>query len=160
MATGLTRWRPFHELEDLRGRIDRMFSEMENGETRKWRMALDVCWNNNADAKAYVLKTTNFFAGLANNGIGTIFDVYSTGGQPKSGAAANSASIVGTATIGAMVTAGTNAGHKAFLDRGYQFVMDAAYVPDPTIRMDAYTYYNATVGLLMALTMSGNFQIL
>jgi HSP20 family protein len=42
MATGLTRWRPFHELEDLRGRIDRMFSEMENGETRKWRMALDV----------------------------------------------------------------------------------------------------------------------
>ena len=42
MATGLTRWRPFAELEDLRGRIDRMFSEMENGETRKWRMALDV----------------------------------------------------------------------------------------------------------------------
>ena len=42
MATGLTRWRPFPELEDLRGRIDRMFSEMENGETRKWRMALDV----------------------------------------------------------------------------------------------------------------------
>lgn len=42
MATGLTRWRPFAELEDLRGRIDRMFSEMENGEARKWRMALDV----------------------------------------------------------------------------------------------------------------------
>jgi hypothetical protein len=125
-----------------------------------WRLGLDACWNNNADAKAYVLKTTNFFAGLANNGIGTIFDVYSTGGQPKSGAAANSASIVGTATIGAMVTAGSNAGHKAFLDRGYQFVLDAAYVPDPTIRADAYTYYNATVGLLMALTMSGNFQIL
>jgi HSP20 family protein len=42
MATGLTRWRPFAELEDLRSRIDRMFSEMENGETRRWRMALDV----------------------------------------------------------------------------------------------------------------------
>jgi HSP20 family molecular chaperone IbpA len=42
LATGLTRWRPFAELEDLRGRIDRMFSEMENGETPKWRMALDV----------------------------------------------------------------------------------------------------------------------
>ncbi len=125
-----------------------------------WRLGLDACWNNNADAKAYVLKTTNFFAGLANNGIGTIFDVYSTTGQPKSGAAANSASIVGTAAIGAMVTAGSNAGHKAFLDRGYQFVLDAAYVPDPTTRADAYTYYNATVGLLMALTMSGNFQIL
>jgi HSP20 family protein len=42
MATGLTRWRPFAELEDLRGRIDRMFAEMDNGEARKWRMALDV----------------------------------------------------------------------------------------------------------------------
>jgi HSP20 family protein len=42
MATGLTRWRPFAELEDLRGRIDRVFSEMENGEARKWNMALDV----------------------------------------------------------------------------------------------------------------------
>jgi HSP20 family protein len=42
MATGLTRWRPFAELEDLRGRIDRMFSEMENGEVRKWNMDLDV----------------------------------------------------------------------------------------------------------------------
>jgi len=42
MVTGLTRWRPFAELEDLRGRIDRMFAEMDNGEARKWRMALDV----------------------------------------------------------------------------------------------------------------------
>ena len=42
MATGLTRWRPFAELEDLRGRIDRMFSELQNGETRKWGIALDV----------------------------------------------------------------------------------------------------------------------
>jgi HSP20 family protein len=42
MATGLTRWHPFAELEDLRGRIDRMFSEMENGDVRKWSMALDV----------------------------------------------------------------------------------------------------------------------
>jgi hypothetical protein len=124
-----------------------------------WRLGLDACWNNNADAKAYVAKTTNFFAGKANNGIGTIFDVYDTSGNPKSGAAANSASIVGTAAIGAMVTAGTNAGHKKFLDSAYQFVLDAAYVPDPTIRADSYTYYNATVGLLMAITMSGNFQV-
>src|SRR5687768_14442465 len=42
MATGLMHWRPFADLEDLRGRIDRMFSEMENGEGRKWGMALDV----------------------------------------------------------------------------------------------------------------------
>jgi HSP20 family protein len=42
MATGLTRWRPFAEFEDLRGRIDRMFAEMDNGETRKWNLAFDV----------------------------------------------------------------------------------------------------------------------
>lgn len=42
MATGLTRWRPFAELEDLRGRIDRMFADMENGEARKWNLAIDV----------------------------------------------------------------------------------------------------------------------
>ena len=42
MATGLTRWRPFAELEDLRGRIDRMFPDMENGEARRWNLALDV----------------------------------------------------------------------------------------------------------------------
>jgi hypothetical protein len=42
MATGLTRWRPFAELEDLRDHLERMFSEMENGETRKRRIALDV----------------------------------------------------------------------------------------------------------------------
>jgi endo-1,4-beta-D-glucanase Y len=124
-----------------------------------WRLGLDACWNDNAEAKAYLAKTTNFFAGKANNGIGTIVDVYDTSGNGKQGAAANSASIVGTAAIGAMVTAASNPGHKAFLDRGYQFVLDAAYVPDPTIRADAYTYYNATVGLLMALTMSGNFNI-
>lgn len=42
MAAGLTRWRPFGEFEDLRGRIDRMFADMENGEARKWNLALDV----------------------------------------------------------------------------------------------------------------------
>lgn len=42
MATGLTRWRPFAELEDLRGRIDRMSTDIENGEARRWNLALDV----------------------------------------------------------------------------------------------------------------------
>jgi HSP20 family protein len=42
MATGLTRWRPFAELEDLRGRIDRVFADLENGEGRRWNLALDV----------------------------------------------------------------------------------------------------------------------
>jgi len=42
MATGLTRWRPFAELEDLRGRMDRMYTDIENGEARRWNLALDV----------------------------------------------------------------------------------------------------------------------
>jgi HSP20 family protein len=42
MATGLTRWRPFAELEDLRGRIDRMFSEIGNGDPREWTLPLDI----------------------------------------------------------------------------------------------------------------------
>jgi hypothetical protein len=55
MATGLTRWRPFAELEDLRGRVDRMFSEMENGETRKWHMALDVIERDDKRARRGLL---------------------------------------------------------------------------------------------------------
>jgi len=51
MATGLTRWRPFAELEDVRGRIDRMFAEM-GGEERKWNLALDVVERDDA----YVLR--------------------------------------------------------------------------------------------------------
>ena len=54
-----------------------------------------------------------------------------------------------------------NPAHKKFVDRIWHFLLDGAYTPDPTFRMgatSAYTYYNATVGLLTALTMSGNFN--
>ena len=42
MATGLTRWRPFADLEDVRSRIDRVFGDMANGGERQWNLALDV----------------------------------------------------------------------------------------------------------------------
>jgi HSP20 family protein len=42
MATGLTRWRPFADLEDVRERMDRMFGEMANVGERRWNLALDV----------------------------------------------------------------------------------------------------------------------
>jgi HSP20 family protein len=42
MATGMVRWRPFGELDDLRERIDRMFGDLEHGEARRWGLALDV----------------------------------------------------------------------------------------------------------------------
>jgi HSP20 family protein len=41
MATGLTQWRPFADLEDVRSRIDRMFGEMAAG-GEQWKLALDV----------------------------------------------------------------------------------------------------------------------
>jgi HSP20 family protein len=47
MATGLTRWRPFVELEDVRSRIDRMFGEMATGGER-WKLALDVVERDDA----------------------------------------------------------------------------------------------------------------
>ena len=42
MATGLTRWHPFPEREDVHGRSDRMLAEMEGGERRKWSLAVDI----------------------------------------------------------------------------------------------------------------------
>ena len=44
-----------------------------------------------------------------------------------------------------------------FLDRAYRFILDASYTSDPASQTTGYTYFNATVGLIAALTMSGNF---
>jgi endoglucanase len=122
-----------------------------------WRMALDVCWNNNADAKDYVNKITKTFVGKSDTeGLGAIDDIYDGSGNAKQGASKNSMSIIGTAAVGAMATG--DAAHRAFLDRAYQFLIDASYNTDPTYRDEGYTYYNATVGLLTALTLTGNFN--
>jgi HSP20 family protein len=42
MAGTLTRWEPFAELAELRGRIDRLFEEWPGGHTRAWTPAIDV----------------------------------------------------------------------------------------------------------------------
>lgn len=42
MATGMTHWRPFAEMEDLRKRMDRMFEDMGNGRAREWNSADEV----------------------------------------------------------------------------------------------------------------------
>jgi HSP20 family protein len=47
MATGLTRWRPFGELEDVRSRMDRLFGEMTTG-GEQWKLALDVVERDDA----------------------------------------------------------------------------------------------------------------
>jgi endo-1,4-beta-D-glucanase Y len=128
-----------------------------------WRFGLDACWNggsaNAADAKAYLLSNTNFFISQSTSGIGRVFDIYQAGNPiiHGSNAVPNSMSAIGTAGVGAMANAG-NANAKAFLDRAYRFVLDASYTSDPASATTGYTYFNATVGLLTALTMSGNFN--
>lgn len=130
------------------------------------RLGMDYCWNNRAEAKTYVAKTTSFFATNANagkNGVSRIFDVYDpkTNNVPTSGMtpANNSASIIGTAAVGAMAD-GTN---TQFIDEAYQATFDVvtrgslSTDKDPS-KKTAYSYYNATVGLLTLLIMTGNFS--
>lgn len=42
MPGALTRWEPFAELSELRGRLDRMFDEWGEGGERSSRLAIDV----------------------------------------------------------------------------------------------------------------------
>jgi hypothetical protein len=127
-----------------------------------WRIGIDACWNGSstqaAAAKAFLLSNTNFFVGKATNGIGRVVDIYQMGGIINSDAAPNSMSAVGSAGVGAMANAGSNANAKAFLDRAYRFILDASYTSDPASQTKGYTYFNASVGLLAAFTMSGNFN--
>jgi endo-1,4-beta-D-glucanase Y len=129
-----------------------------------WRVGMDYCWNptspNAAAAKAYLAKTSAFFQNTAGlNGVGRIFDIYTpSSGREASGAAVNSASIIGTAAVGAM----SDAAYKTFLDDAYQFVLDlsnrATLAPVDAQGRTPYSYYNATVGLLTLLTMTGNLR--
>ena len=92
------------------------------------------------------------------NGIGRAVDIYAKGGIINNDAKPNSMSAIGSAGVGAMANAGTNANAKAFLDRAYRFILDATYTSDPASSTSGYTYFNASVGLLTAMTMSGNFN--
>ena len=124
------------------------------------RIGMDYCFNGAAasGAQTYTKKTTSFFGSAAANGIAYIQDMYTTGGIPASGTAPNSASILGTAAVGAMA-AGTNAG---FVNTAYQAVFDTitrgGMAPPDVAGKTPYSYFNATVGLLTALIMTGNFM--
>jgi endo-1,4-beta-D-glucanase Y len=120
-----------------------------------WRIGLDACWNNESRAKTYVnlvAGTSGFFGTAAASGLGSLADIYQTSGTKDSAAKSNSMSLIGAMGVGAMA-----AGNSALAARAYRFLLDATYSPDPVGAVAAYTYYNATVGLLAALTMSGNF---
>jgi HSP20 family protein len=42
MATTLTQWHPFSDLEELRSRFDRLFDQIGDGEERMWAPSLDL----------------------------------------------------------------------------------------------------------------------
>ena len=121
------------------------------------RIGLDYCYNKTAAAKTYTDKTTAFFASnVGKNGISLIKDMYTPSGADVSGSAPNSASIIGTAAVGAMAS-----GNQTFVNDAYQLVFDmitrgVMSVPDASGKT-GYSYFNATVGLLTALMMTGAF---
>jgi endo-1,4-beta-D-glucanase Y len=128
------------------------------------RIGLDYCFNAAPEAKAYTSKTTSFFANIAQTGTGFIVDMYMPSGGTGNGSGTNSASMLGTAAVGAMA-----AGNQTFLNDAYQAVfdvltrgtmappiytgVDSRSSPQPT-----YGYANATVGMLTLLIMTGNFM--
>jgi endo-1,4-beta-D-glucanase Y len=117
-----------------------------------WRLGVDACWNGVTTGKTFLTNNATFFANAGANGVGRISDIYTLAGTPNSDAEPNSMSAIGTAGVGAMSVG------NAFSNFAYRFLVDATYTPDPATRKEAYTYFNATVGLLTALTMSGNFN--
>jgi endo-1,4-beta-D-glucanase Y len=127
------------------------------------RIGLDYCFNGTADAKTYVGKTTTFFATNAfagKDGIGRIYDIYNLNGSQLTGTPNNSASILGTAAVGAMA----DGSQQTFLNDAYQGVFDLvtrstlSTLPTSTPQTTPYSYYNATVGMLTLLMMTGNFS--
>jgi hypothetical protein len=129
-----------------------------------WRIGLDRCWNNDANALTYLNKVVGFFAGASNTaGLSSLGDIYEGNGTIATGASAlayNSMSLLGSAGVGAMGSTATGA--ASFRDRVWLYLLDGLYTDNPTFKIGVsgtkpgYTYYNATVGLITAMAMSGN----
>jgi len=121
------------------------------------RIGLDYCWNGTAAAQSYTKLIVNFLASQGQDGIGFILDMYTPSGGAVSGTAPNSASILGTAAVGAMA-----AGNQSFLNAAYQSVFDSAtrgtLAPTDASGKTPYSYFNGTVGMLTLLMMNGNFS--
>jgi endoglucanase len=130
-----------------------------------WRVGIDFCWNGSTNASGYLTHISNLFAGMVassggvGGGIDTLVDEYQTNGQACTGctpaAQPNSMSLIGTAAVGAL--SGSNG---PFVNAAWQFVLDGLNRGTPNILATGnnyYTYFNTTVGLLTAMTLSGNF---
>jgi endo-1,4-beta-D-glucanase Y len=128
-----------------------------------WRIGIDYCWGDGGTtAQSYLAHISSTFNTDAAQGMAMLFDVYNLDGSVcTSGctetAAPNSMSLVGSASVGALAGGST---YSTFVNQGWQFVLDGLNRGLPnlvTTKNSYYTYYNASVGLLTALTLSGNF---
>ena len=122
-----------------------------------WRVGTDYCWNGTAAAATYLSKISAFFSSM--NGVAAISDMYNLNGSAYTSAEPNSMSIVGSAGVGAL----SSSTYSALSNSAWQFILDGENrasldtVPVTGSTAYSYSYYNASVGLLTALTMSGNF---
>jgi endo-1,4-beta-D-glucanase Y len=124
-----------------------------------WRVGLDYCWNGSSAASGYLAAISQFFSAQAASGIDSVYDEYTTSGAVCTSctpaAQPNSMSLIGAASVGALA-----GNFGSFVDAGWQFVLDGLNRGMPNLKATGnnyYTYYNTTVGLLTALTLSGNF---
>jgi endo-1,4-beta-D-glucanase Y len=126
-----------------------------------WRVGLDACWNASSSAQTFLTKISAFFAGIAastganGGGLGRLVDLYNLNGTTAS-SAPNSMSLIGSAAVGAMSGSNTsfvNSAWQMLLDGENRATLDVAKAGSQS----GYSYYNATVGMLTLLSLSGNF---
>ena len=112
-----------------------------------FRIGLDACLFNDPQAKAYVGKTSSFFAGI---GAANIKDGYELNGMPKpefpDKYMGRSAAFIGPAAVGAM----HGSQYQAFID-------DAWNLLKPNNLWCGGQYYDESWTMLSMLVMSGNF---
>jgi endo-1,4-beta-D-glucanase Y len=108
-----------------------------------WRIATDACWNGDASAKAWLTKVGAFFA---KTGVVNIKDGYNLDGTPTG--QSNALAFVGPAG-----TSGMASSQAQLMKDAYS--RTAAGARNGT--GPAYSYFNASWGVLSLLLMSGNF---
>ncbi len=109
-----------------------------------FRIGVDYCVNGEPLAKAYVAKTSQFFAGI---GVANIADGYELNGTPKAAhSTGQSAAFIGPAAVGAM----SDPTFSTLLEQGYTAVATRNLLVGGE-------YYDGSWTMLSLLMLSGNF---
>jgi endo-1,4-beta-D-glucanase Y len=116
-----------------------------------FRIGVDACLNDSAEAKAYVAKTSSFFA---PKGVAGIVDGYELDGKDKAEVPLKdygglSAAFIGPAGVGAMVPQ-SGKDYQAFLDDVYSHLRQ-------NNMWTGGQYYEESWALMSLLMMTGNY---